>query len=139
MEGRRSGAPPEACGIDTDIVPNHGGSPSTNPIRYFVSLIDFKDNEYIAGQNYTSKCVHCEYCKLYVYYCTVRMVGGEDRFKGFMIQGRIVADDSPTGTFAVSGVNYQAQCENNVRHFYSYYSTDDDVVMCLYTDSCYTH
>ena len=55
MEGRSSGAPPEAC---ADIVPNHEGSPSTNPIRYFVSLRDFKDNEYVAGQNYTSKCVH---------------------------------------------------------------------------------
>ena len=53
-----SGAPLGACGKVTDIVPNHGGSPSTNTIRYFVSLIDFKDNEYIAGQNYTSKCVH---------------------------------------------------------------------------------
>ena len=58
MEGMSSGAPLGACGKVTDIVPNHGGSPSTNPIRYFVSLIDFKDNEYIAGQNYTSKCVH---------------------------------------------------------------------------------
>ena len=67
------------------------------------------------------------------------MGGVENNFKGFMIQGRAVADDSPTGTFAVSGVNYQAQCGNNVRHIYTYYSTRDAVVMCLYTDSCYTH
>jgi len=46
----------------------------------------------------------------------------ENYFKGFMIQGRVVADDSPTGTFAVSGVNYQAQCENNVRHPITAYS-----------------
>ena len=67
------------------------------------------------------------------------MDGGEFDFKGFMIQGRVVADNSPTGKFAVSGVNYQARCGNNVRDFYTYYSTDDDVAMCLYSDSCYTH
>jgi len=32
-----------------------------------------------------------------------------------MIQGRILADDSSTGKFAVAGFNYQAQCDNNVR------------------------
>jgi len=48
------------------------------------------------------------------------MLGGENNtdFRGFMIQGRVLADDSCTGTFAVSGTNYQTQCDNNVRQFY---------------------
>ena len=33
-----------------------------------------------------------------------------------MIQGRVLADNSSTGIFAVSGFNYQAQCDNNVRY-----------------------
>jgi len=36
-------------------------------------------------------------------------------FRGFMIQGRAIADFSPVGTFAESGTDYQAVCENNVR------------------------
>jgi len=35
-------------------------------------------------------------------------------FKGFMIQARRVADDSPVGMFAFSGLNFQAQCDGNV-------------------------
>jgi len=48
------------------------------------------------------------------------MLGGENNtdFKGFMIQGRVLADDSHTGTFAVSGANYKTQCDDNVRQFY---------------------
>ena len=34
-------------------------------------------------------------------------------FKGFMIQGRVCADDSPLGTFG-SGTKYQPQCSGNV-------------------------
>jgi len=34
-------------------------------------------------------------------------------FRGFMIQGRMVADGTtPVGTFATSGTNYQSQCTN---------------------------
>ena len=34
-------------------------------------------------------------------------------FKGFLIQGRVRASDSPAGTFG-SGTNYQSQCTGNV-------------------------
>jgi len=37
-------------------------------------------------------------------------------FKGFMIQGRVRADDSPAGTFG-SGTNYQSRCSGNVSLF----------------------
>ena len=35
-------------------------------------------------------------------------------FKGFMIQARRVADDSPVGMFAFGGLNFQSQCDGNV-------------------------
>jgi len=41
--------------------------------------------------------------------------GGSGNFRGFMIQGRAAADDSPTGTFAEFGTNFQSQCDNDVR------------------------
>jgi len=58
---------------------------------------------------------------------TVTMLGVENNtdFRGFMIQGRVVADNSHTGTFAVSGINYQAQCDSNVRQFYMSYLYSD--------------
>jgi len=49
----------------------------------------------------------------YIYAVTMR--GESDpTFRGFMIQGRVVADDSRTGTFPPSGTNYRAECDNNV-------------------------
>jgi len=47
-----------------------------------------------------------------------------------MIQGRVLADESHAGTFAVAGTSYQAQCDNNVRQFYT--STYDNTLMCLH-------
>ena len=35
-------------------------------------------------------------------------------FKGFMIQARAVADDSPAGYFTDNTTEYQPQCDNNV-------------------------
>ena len=35
-------------------------------------------------------------------------------FRGFMIQGRARADDSPVGTFG-NGTNYRYACDGNVR------------------------
>jgi len=48
----------------------------------------------------------------------VILFGGQNNtnFKGFMIQGRVVADDSPVGTFIASEPIYQLQC-TNVRQF----------------------
>ena len=44
---------------------------------------------------------------------TLRGSPANRNFRGFMIQGRVRADDSPTGTFG-SGNNYQPQCSGNV-------------------------
>ena len=55
MEGRSSGAPSDACGYVTDIVPNHISPPSTNPIPYFVNLREFSSSKYNPNQTYTSE------------------------------------------------------------------------------------
>ena len=54
VQGRPEGAPPEACGTTTDIVPNHGISPSDTPLPYSVDLSDFTDGQYIPGDTYIS-------------------------------------------------------------------------------------
>ena len=45
----------------------------------------------------------------------VTLSGGTDNpdFRGFMIQGRVVADDSPTGQFSEASVS-QPQCVDDV-------------------------
>lgn len=35
-------------------------------------------------------------------------------FEGFIIQARVVADDSPVGYFIDNSTEYQPQCDNNV-------------------------
>ena len=35
-------------------------------------------------------------------------------FKGFMIQARVVADDTPVGHFTNNSLNYQPQCSDDV-------------------------
>ena len=56
VQGLSGGAPHEACGIATDIVPNHAGiSPSTDPIPYTVDLSGFIGGQYVPGDIYTSK------------------------------------------------------------------------------------
>lgn len=35
-------------------------------------------------------------------------------FRGFMIQARTVADESPAGYFVNNGTEYQLQCDNDV-------------------------
>ena len=50
-------------------------------------------------------------------YCTVVLRGGTTNadFRGFMIQGRVMADDSPVGTFDDDGAtDYQVQCNQDV-------------------------
>ena len=49
--------------------------------------------------------------------CTVVLQGGTTNidFRGFMIQGRVMADDSPAGTFDDgSATDYQVQCNQDV-------------------------
>ena len=56
VQGRPEGAPPEACGVTTDIVPNHvPNTPSDTPLPYSVDLSDFTDGEYTPGNTYLSK------------------------------------------------------------------------------------
>ena len=40
--------------------------------------------------------------------------GSGTSFRGFMIQGRTVADDSPVGYFTSNSANYQPQCSDDV-------------------------
>ena len=56
VDGRSDGAPIDACGGVTDIVPNHQStSISTDPFPYCVDLSQFTNNSYAPGYNYTSK------------------------------------------------------------------------------------
>ena len=47
----------------------------------------------------------------------VTLLGGTDNpdFRGFMIQGRVLADDSPTGQFTGEAGVSQPQCADDVR------------------------
>ena len=66
------------------------------------------------------------------------MRGGSDpNFRGFMIQGRVVADDSRTGMFASSGTNYQERCSNVSQCIL--WVQDKSVVLFIPTDRCYTY
>ena len=51
-------------------------------------------------------------------------------FKGFMIQARRMADNSPVGMFAFDGLNFKAQCTGNVRLSYTQYISH---VLCMYS------
>ena len=46
---------------------------------------------------------------------TLRGGRGNPDFKGFMIQGRVVADDSRTGQFTEEAGESQPQCDEDVR------------------------
>jgi len=113
-----SGAPVIACETGTNIVPSHTpNAPSNSPLPYSVDLTDFTGNIYNPGRTYTSKHTLVQYYCHCLYTVTMRG-GGSGNFKGFMIQGRVAADDSPTGTFAEFGTNFQSQCDNDVRLYY---------------------
>ena len=49
----------------------------------------------------------------FVLIVTLRGSPANRNFRGFMIQGRVRADDSPAGTFG-SASNYQPRCSGNV-------------------------
>ncbi|XP_065918054.1 uncharacterized protein [Dysidea avara] len=96
VSGRPEGAPTAAC---SNIVPRHPGSPSTDPLPYSVDLSDFPLDHYYRGETYT-----------------IRLLGSSSNmdFKGFMIQGRARADDSPVGSFDATGrTDYQPQCDGD--------------------------
>jgi len=54
VDGRPEGAPSQACGSGTDVVPAHPGSPSSDPIPYEVDLNGITGMTYTPGQTYTS-------------------------------------------------------------------------------------
>ena len=125
IRGYPTGAPLEACKSGTNIVPNHGVLPSTNPLPYSVDLSNFTDNAYIPGKAHKSKCsrivltthipqiltMHRSHFSLFF---KVILRGGPDNvdFKGFMIQGRMKADDSTVGNFVKEESDYQTQCDD---------------------------
>ena len=53
---------------------------------------------------------------------TVRLHGQSinPTFRGFMIQGRTMANDTPTGFFIGSSQDYRSTCDDNVRRLTSY-------------------
>lgn len=61
--------------------------------------------------------IHYCFIQCFTIAYTVTMRGGpnDGNFKGFMIQGRVEADNYPTGTFAKFGTNFKSQCSDNVR------------------------
>ena len=115
VNGMPDGAPEGACEGGTNLVPNHvPNPPSTDPLPYSVDISSISSSGYIPGQNYTSKC--CPVLELddpFVLIVTLRGSPANRNFRGFMIQGRVRADDSPAGTFGSAG-NYQPQCSGNV-------------------------
>ena len=69
VQGLPGGAPPEACGITTDIEPDHGASPSDTPLPYSVDLSDFTGGQYIPEDIYISNK------KLYIIFISINMYG----------------------------------------------------------------
>ena len=58
-----------------------------------------------------------------MYIVTLRALVGTDsseEFLGFMIQGRIVADNSPVGTWQVQASNARSLCNGEVSYSYNY-------------------
>ena len=64
VSGRPEGAPAAAC---SNIVPQHSGSPSTDPLPYSVDLSDFPLDHYFRGETYTSK-YHIVTASFYIQY-----------------------------------------------------------------------
>ena len=113
VEGRRNGAPPEACIL---IQPQHSTNSQNSPVPFSVDLSAFTGNTYTPGETYTSKR-HQSFGLLfmYQYLVTLRGSAANPSFIGFMIQAWLVADNSAVGKFDASGIDYQAQCQDDVR------------------------
>ena len=52
VNGFPDGAPEAAC---NDLLPQHGGSPSTDPLPFVVNTSEFVNQTYIPNQLYASK------------------------------------------------------------------------------------
>ena len=113
VNGLPSGAPQAAC---STITPNHpGASPSTSAVPFTVDLSSIPSRGYIPGQTHNSKCNYFAFCVYQpIKICTLvilRSSSSHPNFRGFLIQGRVRADDSSAGSFG-SGTNYKSQCGN---------------------------
>jgi len=116
VNGRPEGAPAAACEGDTDIIPGHTPNTlSTMAVPYSVDLSDIPNTGYAPRRNYNSKCCPIKGSISNYFFLIVILRGGSTNqdFKGFMIQGRVQADDSPVGLFRARG-SYNRQCNGNV-------------------------
>ena len=122
VNGRPEGAPVAACEGGTNIVPGHApNTPSTTPVPYLVDLSDIPNTGYVPRWNYISKsCPIQDSISNYYFFLIVRLRGGSTNpdFRGFMIQGRVRADDSPAGFFRPRN-SYNRQCDGNVSLYFS--------------------
>ena len=128
--GSSSGAPDRAC---STITPSHGTSTATGPVPFNVDISSL-DGGYIPGQTYTSEyiTIHlwnicsvtmCDSLYSHLFYSTVVLSGSSSNsdFNGFLIQGRMMADNSPVGTFVDNGNNQQIKCSSvSIKHTFQY-------------------
>ena len=57
----------------------------------------------------------CSVCEFILSVLVILRGGSNPDFRGFMIQARTVADDSPVGSFdATDATNYQERCDFDV-------------------------
>jgi len=139
VNGLPTGAPLDACGSVTDVVPNHGSNTELNTdcpyvvgtyefhpsfhfyyhyYYYYYHNYDMDDRYYyMPGFHYYSKFGVIDSIAMIDFFTLVDLYLSDFNitgFRGFMIQGRTMADDSPVGTF----FNYstiEPLCDNDVR------------------------
>ena len=65
---------------------------------------------------------HCN--DVILYFSVVILSGGDNNadFRGFLIQGRLMADDTAIGTFLDNGEDQQLACDGNVSFINTYYN-----------------
>ena len=136
VNGLPTGAPSAAC---STITPDHFFSAATSPVPFTVDLSSIPHRHYVPGQSYNSKMLLYdqfnklfELAILYLFVVILQSPSGQD-FRGFLIQGRVRANESPVGTFG-SGTGYQSRCSGNV----SFCSVDS--LLCLrYIECCHSY
>ena len=114
-----SGAPSNAC---ITLTPDHGGFPQPPPSPYTVDLSVFNmygdgNNYYLPGQTYQCKPMCFYTLTTSVMSHTVNLSSNDTMFRGFLLQARVMADDSTlTGSFSVpeSGTQLSACSPSSV-------------------------
>jgi len=113
VHGRSGGAPEAAC---STLTPQHPSSPQTSAIPYTIDLSVFDDRggnlSYYPGMSYQceeNNVSGCSIvCMLQVWYLTACLCfavtlsdGGGMQFRGFLIQARLMSDDTTVvGSFS---------------------------------------